>query len=218
MVDQRNDGGEEPTTEAEIRSYYEAEADQASRRPRAGVRADLIGDFTELLVAEGRWSVVDFGAGPGHDLAVFAAAGLHAIGIDLAVGNARLAADSGTTIVPGSILWPPLRPGSMAAGWSTSVLMHLDADDAARAVDAMAAIVEPGAPILVGTWGRMDDRTVHEVDANIVGERRSFHARSLAENLALLSAAGHVEQTQTWDGWNPEGRWRYQVFVVRTLG
>ncbi|MEM9134132.1 MAG: class I SAM-dependent methyltransferase [Actinomycetota bacterium] len=205
-----------PTTEAELRSYYEAEAGLASRKARGGVRADLVRHFAELVAAEGRRSVVDFGSGPGHDLAVFAAAGLDAVGVDLAIGNARLAAELGATVLPGSILRPPLRRGSMAAGWSTSVLMHLDADECARALAAMVATLEPGAPLLIGMWGRVDDGTGHEVDAKIAGERRSFHARPLARNRALLAGFGRVEQSVTRDDWGPDPSWRYQLFRLRT--
>jgi hypothetical protein len=47
-----------------LRAYYEEEARLRMRKPVAGRRVGLRDDFVSLLNAEGRRSVVDFGAGP----------------------------------------------------------------------------------------------------------------------------------------------------------
>ena len=201
-----------------LRDYYEQEAALGARPGLRSGRVALRTDYLDLVRGEGRRSIIDFGAGPGRDLAAFSEAGLHAVGIDLAVGNARLAAartPNAATVIPGSILAPPIRPRSFQAAWSISTLMHLDTERATAALDAMAACLEPGAPLLVGVWGGNDrGRDRLEVDdSSIEGRSRPFHLRSPEANRALFLRFGPVEQERVADT-AIEGMW-YQTFVVR---
>jgi len=198
-------------TQAELRAYYEEEARLGERGPLRGRRLELRNDFIELLASEGRRSVVDFGAGPGFDAEGFLAAGHAYLGLDLAVGNAVLAAQAERCVVPGSILAPPLRANSFDAGWSMSTLMHLTEAQASDALLAMAAVLRPGAPLLVGQWGGGLGDQID--DARIPGQRRLFSLRSADLNRELLSAIGTIGDEQIW-AVGPAG-WNYFVATVR---
>jgi SAM-dependent methyltransferase len=171
----------------------------------------LRAEFIDLLRREVRAGVVDIGAGPGLDGAAFVAAGHAFVGLDLAHGNCRLAADAGVRIVQGSATAPPFKPGAFDAGWSMSTLMHLTDHDAAVAVTALAGVVTPGGPFLVGMWGGDVGDTVDA--SSIEGERRPFHLRTLARNTELMAGSATIEHVELWDDF-PDG-WQYQVFRLR---
>ena len=191
------------------RAYYEAEAEQRLRKPLRGLRVDLREEFVAQLRREGRTSVVDFGAGPGGDVVGFVAEGLVAVGIDVAVGNARLAAEAGVAVVPSDVTQPPLRHRTFEAGWSMSTMMHLDDDLAASAVAALARTTVAGAPIRIGVWGGTGSV---RIDDSIPGKRRVFHGRTLEQNTELFTHAAVVEAATVLDI-GPNG---YQLFDLRS--
>ena len=195
---------------ADLRSYYEREADLGLRIGPKGWRIEIRDDFVRLLGVERRRSVVDFGAGPGVDLDGFSAADLRSVGIDLAHGNCALAASAGLTVVNGSIAAPPFRPRSFDAGWSMSVLMHVPEDRVESVLRAMAESLRPGAPLMIGIWG--GDRR-DTIDEQIAGERRLFSLRPHDRNRGLLESVGEIEHASV-TAFGPD-RWEYQTFLVR---
>jgi len=201
----------EESVQADLRSYYEREAELGTRTELRGFRVGLRDEFVGLLAAERRRSVLDLGSGPGLDGVAFVEAGLGYTGLDLAGGNGVLAARAGILVVQGSIARPPFRMRSFDAGWSMSTFMHIPADEAGTAAAAMTGPLRQGAPMMVGLWGGTPRDEVD--DAKIQGERRLFSLRSVDHNRVLLGAGGAVEHRSTWDV-GPDG-WEYQVFLLR---
>ncbi len=199
-------------TVRDLRSYYEAEAEQRVRGTLRGRRVGLVADFIRVLEREGRRSVIDVGAGPGLDGEHFVAAGMEYVGIDLALGNARLAAERGVTVLHADLRALPFREHAFQAAWSMSTLMHLSAESVGVAVRQMADVLEPGSPMVVGVWGGDHGDVVSE--NGIPGQRRLFSLRSLDQNAALLASGGTIESTTTWDLGDDE--WEYQLFRLRS--
>ncbi len=197
--------------QADLRSYYEREAELGTRTELRGFRIELRDEFVGLLEVERRRSVLDLGSGPGLDGVAFVEAGLGYTGLDLAGGNGVLAARTGITVAQGSIARPPFRSRSFDAGWSMSTFMHVPADDAASVAASMVSPLRTGAPLLVGLWGGTPGDEID--DTKIDCERRLFSLRSVDHNWQLLGAGGAVEHRPTWDV-GPDG-WEYQVFLIR---
>lgn len=193
--------------EIELREYYEEEARQRVRTAVRGPRVDIRTRFVSQLRAASVGSVVDFGAGPGGDGEAFVEAGFRFVGVDIAHGNCRLAAENGVLMVQSSMAAPPFAPRSFDAGWSMSALMHLPEVEVPDAAAAMAAVLRPGAPLVIGMWGG-DLGTVMAED-RIPGLRRFFDLRPVARNVDLLAACGTLDDLAVWDV-GPEG-WNYQV-------
>ena len=199
-------------TTADLRSYYEEEARRRLREKLGRRRVSERNEYISLLQAESRPSVIDFGAGPGLDIDGFVAAGLHAVGLDLAHGNGVLASERGVTVVQASIDAPPIRSGSFQAGWSMSTLMHIPDERMPDTLASMAVVLAPGAPLFVGQWGGHGD----EIDNHrIEGEQRLFSLRSFARNRELLAAVGELQRAEIL----PVGDdgWEYHVMMVRTM-
>lgn len=196
---------------ADLRSYYEREAALDLRRSRTGIRVEIRTEFVELLRNEGRSRLLELGCGPGHDAAAFLEAGIATIGLDLAVGNAKLGADRGVQIVAGSIAATPFHEDSFDAGWSMSTLMHVPEPEVEAVVAHMVRPLRAGAPLMVGLWG--GERRDETDTTHLPGERRLFSLRPFERNAELLSAAGSIE-TREIRGTSPEG-WDYHTFLIR---
>jgi SAM-dependent methyltransferase len=195
----------------DLQDYYETEAILRNRRPLRGKRVELQDVYLKLLHTEERVSILDFGAGPGRDLRAFQAAGYRCVGIDLAHGNARLAAETGLTVVPGSITALPLRSSSFDAGWCMSTLMHLDEDALVEALAEIVRVLTPSSPFVAGVWGRETEATV--VGTDLPGKRRPFHLRSFERNQRLLTEWTTLEGAERWNA--ASGDWDYHVFWLR---
>lgn len=196
---------------AMTRAYYEAEARARTRRRPEGRRVEERQAFVALLAAEHRSRIIDFGAGPGGDGPAFVEAGLAYTGIDLAHANAVLARADGLHVVQGSVVDPPFRGQAFDAGWCMSVLMHLERDMAQAAVVAMADVLSPGSPLVVGVWGGPTSNHIDE--EGIAGHRRLFARRPLEDNRAMLATVGEVEVGHSWPGFTDQQD--YQLFRVR---
>lgn len=185
---------------AGLRAYYEQES-RLRLRPSIGERrAAVRHDFVTLLGQEGRTSVLDLGAGPGGDGAGFTAAGCRYLGVDLAHGNGVAAAESGLTVIQGSVAALPVRGRSFSAGWSMSVLMHLSEGDMDRALAELARCLQPGAPALIGLWG--DDGEARSVriqgEGPMANQARDFVSRPFGHSRALIGRHLELEWTSRW--------------------
>lgn len=196
---------------SELRAYYEAEADRRGRGVLDERRVEVRRRFVDLLRNEHRTNVLDLGAGPGLDGRGFGDAGIGYVGVDLAHGNCRVAADAGVVVVQGDASALPIRPASFAAAWSMSTLMHLPDDQADRALASAARALRPGAPWLIGVWGGAGETSFD--DRSIAGERRGFWLRTLDASRELLGAHGVVEAVEVWEP--TRDRWPYHVFRLR---
>ena len=179
----------------------------------SGRRVDVRDHFVELIAGEGRLSVLELGCGPGHERPAFAAAGLDYVGIDLAIGNARLAPRFGAKVVPASLYEPPFTSECFDACWSMSTLMHVPVQ---RFDEAMAAILEPlrvGAPIGIGLWGSSGDADrefVSQYDGN--STQRMFSLRTADHNYDLMARHVTVEHFETWSVGPDEWEYHFGIF------
>ena len=156
--------------------------------------------------------MIDVGAGPGLDTALWAADGFAVVGArphprqrrpharSRADGRHRLAYDL------------PFRSESFDAIWTMSTFVHVPHDRFDEAITEMLRVVEPGAPIGVGTWGGLDFEGVPEF-----GELRPYRFFSLASHgrwRTMLARHAEVELFETYESTGGHG-WDYQFAVVR---
>lgn len=184
--------------ERELRSYYEAEAIERLRPEPSGRRRSYCQRFASRLAAAGCSSVLDVGAGPGSDQQPFDAAGVQYVGVDLAVGNAQLAATSGRIVVPASLFGLPFRSAAFSAGWSMSTFQHVPDAQIDDGLDEFARVLRSGAPVAIGLWGGRDEVIESTGSTTGLALPRQFSLRSHDRISALLRDRFVIEDEFTY--------------------
>jgi SAM-dependent methyltransferase len=161
-----------------------------------GLHANLIRAWQGTKPRAGHAVLVDAGCGTGGLLARLrrAAPQARCYGLELDPGAAATARDkSGATIMVGSVLVPPLAPGSCDAIFSADVLCHRGVD-AAAALAALAPRLKPHGVLVLNLPAYRWLFSGHDLAVENV---RRFGAGELR---ALLAAAGLTEIRITY--WN----------------
>jgi ubiquinone/menaquinone biosynthesis C-methylase UbiE len=199
--------------DADLIAYYEAEARGGHRSAYGDLRVDLRRRFAELLRNEHSNTLLDVGAGPGLDTARWDAEGFGVVGLDLTHANVEHMREVGLTGITGSLYHLPFRAAAFDALWTMSTFVHVPHDRFDEAIVEMLRVVEPGAPLGIGTWGGLDFEGVPEF-----GELRPYRFFSLATHdrwHSMLARHAEVELFETYESAEGHG-WEYQFAVVRT--
>lgn len=196
----------------DLTAYYDQDAPIRAGRPLSPIRLGFQQRFVDLLAAERRHRVVDFGCGPGRDSQAFVEAGHPTTGLDLSAEHFRHATTTGFDRLQASLLHPPLRPGSFDAGWSMSTLVHVPDDRFDEAMSAIRYVLQPGAPLGLGMWGGGDHEGPSVEDT--ISPPRFFSRRSHDRVNVMLAAHGEIEVSEIID---PLDRpdWQYQFAILR---
>ncbi len=200
--------------ERELRVYYEAEAADRLRPGQGRRRRELCEAFARRVAAAGLPSVLDVGAGPATDHRPFTEAGVRYVGVDLAVGNAMLAADLGHPVVPASLFALPFVDGAFPAGWSMSTLQHVPDDRIDAALVEFVRVVAPGAPVAIGLWGGRDEVIESPSPTGRLALPRHFTLRTHERIREILGRHLVVEADETFPAGDSD--WEYHVSFAST--
>ena len=198
--------------EADLAAFYDQQAPRRLARGDAGQWREAARDaFLAQLRLEGRTTLLEVGTGAGHDAAAFRDAGLRVAGIDLSPEHIRICREREIDARLASVLELPFEDGSFAAGWTMSTLLHVPNDRIDAALDEIARVLVPGAPLAIGLWAGPDEEAVNADDT--IEPRRFFSRRSDRRLREILERHGTIERFETWD--IPDTDWPYQLAVVR---
>lgn len=203
-------GTDRADRENRLRAYYGREVAARAVRQHGGRRTRLHSEFAELLLREGRSSVLEIGCGTGQDGVAFTTAGLDHTGVDLTPESVEHCRRLGLTATVASVLELPFPDDTFEAGWTMSTLMHLAHDDLAPALAESARVLRPGAPFAVGVWGSRE-RGEH-LYTNEFGARY-FGTSDDTTLQATLRTVGTIERFDTWPA--PDTDLHYQWALVR---
>ncbi len=201
--------------DADLTAFYEAEARAGLRGELDPMRVGIRDGFIELLDRECHRRLVDVGAGPGRDTAVFRDRGFDVVGVDLAPANVVLMRAQGLDGVAGSLYALPFPDGSFDALWTMSTFVHVPHDRFDDAITELLRVVTPGGPLAIGTWGGREYEGISEF-----GELRPYRFFSLAAHdrwRSMLERRGDLEHFETFPP-NQLGGWEYQYAVLRAGG
>ena len=203
----------EDALEDRLARFYDQEAPQREMRDLPAPRIEARSAFLDLLGAEGRRSVVEIGAGAGHDAVALIAKGFRVSAVDLSAEHVAICRARGVEARVASATRLPFLDQSFDAGWTMSTLLHLPDSRIDEALVEIIRVLRPGAPLAIGLWGGADREFVVESDR--FDPPRFFAIRSDDAVAKRLAPFGSIESFSTWPSLHdPEEH--YQFAVLRT--
>jgi len=178
-------GGQEQI--AETRQTYDLIASEYARQNSVAAEevAQRLGELAASVASAG--VVADIGCGPGRDVMVLRARGLHAAGFDLSLGQLRAGYVPG--LIQGDMRRLPLRAGSVHGIWCWAALVHLPREAVPRALAEFARILRGGGSLVMSI--AEGDGEGFEVAAPYGSDGRRWFTRYREPELtALVAAAG----------------------------
>jgi SAM-dependent methyltransferase len=198
--------------ESDLAAFYDQQAPRRLARGDGGPWRGAARDtFLAQLRSEARTTLVELGTGPGHDALALQAAGLTVAGVDLSPEHVRICRERGIDARLASVFELPFEDGSFEAGWTMSTLLHVPDDRIDAALDEIARVLAPGAPLAIGLWSGPDEEAINEDDTIV--PKRFFSRRSDQRLREILGRHGAIERFETWDV--PDSDWPYQFAVLR---
>jgi SAM-dependent methyltransferase len=138
---------------ADLRAAYDGSAEARSSSERAPWQLKERESFLARLRHEGRGSLLEIGAGAGHDSKYFADHGLTVVATDLSPQMVEMCRRRGLDAHVMDVLHLDLRQGSFDAGYAMNSLLHVPNSDLQGALAAIRRTLKPGALFYLGVYG-----------------------------------------------------------------
>ena len=139
-----------------IPSLQQAYDRHAAQRDAAGLADWKIAerqDFASRLRSEGKRTLLEIGAGPGHSSAWFRDQGFDVTCTDLSPAMVALCRAKGLDAHVMDFLHLDFPPASFDAVFALNCLLHVPGDDLARVLAAVHRLLRPGGLIFYGVYG-----------------------------------------------------------------
>ena len=109
--------------------------------------------FLDLLRERGAASLLEVGAGPGHDSLYFQDHGLRVLCTDLSPDMVERCKAKGLDARVADFLHLGVPSASFDAVYALNCLLHVPTPDLPRVLQALSEVLVPGGLLYVGTWG-----------------------------------------------------------------
>ena len=198
--------------ERDLARFYDQEAPERETRPVPSERELDRSVLTGVMEAEKRSTLLDIGAGAGHDGSALRQAGFTVVALDLSMASTKLCRAKGLLALIGSGRHLPFHDHAFDATISMNMLLHMPDIVFHRAMEEMRRVVLPASPLAIGMWGGVDLETTHRDDR--FEPRRRYWYRSDESLHNLLAPHGVIEHFRTWKGSIDD--LHYQFCILRT--
>jgi SAM-dependent methyltransferase len=168
-----------------LRTIYNSRAEAREVLAKHPWKHDERAAFLDRLRAVEASSLLEIGAGTGHDSRFFADAGLDVTAVDIAPEHVERCRAKGLRAEVRDVLNLGFAPGSFDAVWSMNCLLHVPDKDLPAALRAIHDVLAPGGLFYLGVWGG----SAQEPEGVMAGDGRFFSFRSNERLLDFASAA-----------------------------
>jgi SAM-dependent methyltransferase len=178
---------------ADLRQAYgPAAAAERDSRGKQPFKIDERQRFFDLLRERGATSLLEVGAGTGHDSLYFQEQGLRVLCTDLSPAMVDLCRAKGLDARVADFLGLGIPLGSFDAVYALNCLLHVPTPDLPRILAAIEEVLVPGGLLYVGTWGGADEEGPMQDDGHPVPRFFAFRSdgrmrQALAERFRVLS-------------------------------
>ena len=189
-------------------AYGAAAAAERDAREKETFKVDERRRFLDLLRDRGATSLLEVGAGTGHDSLFFQEQGLRVLCTDLSPAMVELCRAKGLNARVADFLSLEVPPASFDAVYALNCLLHVPTPDLTRVLEAIGEVLVPGGLCYAGTWGGADEEGPMRDDHYPVP--RFFAFRS--DQLMSKTLAGHF-RILSFTTFDPGGN-HFQSFVL----
>jgi SAM-dependent methyltransferase len=173
-------------------AYGPTEAAERDSRARDAFKIDERRRFLDLLRERDAASLLEVGAGTGHDSLYFKGQGLRVLCTDLSPAMVELCRAKGLDARVADFLGLGVSPGSFDAVFALNCLLHVPTPDLPRVLEAIGEVLVPGGLLYVGTWGGVDEEGMMQDEHHPVPRFFAFRSdgrmrEALAERFLVLS-------------------------------
>lgn len=140
----------------DLRAAYDGSAEARSSSERASWQLKERESFLARLRQEGRGSLLDIGAGAGHDSEYFAEHGLTVVATDLSPQMVEMCRRRGLDAHVTDVLHLDPCQGPFDAAYAMNSLLHVPNSDLQGALAAIRRTLKPGALFYLGVYGGQD--------------------------------------------------------------
>ncbi len=196
-------------------AYGPAAAAKRDARGKEAFKVDERQRFFGLLRARGATSLLEVGAGPGHDSLYFQEQGLRVLCTDLSPAMVELCQAKGLDARVADFLGLGIPAASFDAVYALNCLLHVPTPDLPGVLAAIGEVLVPGGLFYAGTWGTgdgADEEGLVQDDHHPVP--RFFAFRSDRKMTEAMAERFHVLSFTTIDA---DGG-HFQAFVLEKPG
>jgi SAM-dependent methyltransferase len=192
-----------------LRSAYDQGAAHRDTASRRDWKLDERAAFLDRLRAAQAGTLLEIGAGPGHDSAWFQAEGLKVTAVDPSSEMVTLTKDKGVPAYARDVLNLDFPPGSFDAVYSLNALLHVPNKDLPAALSAIHAVLRPGGLFFLGVFGGWEEEGVATNDDHVPA--RFFSFRSDQQLLTYAAAQFEILDFHIHD--DPDARFQSLTLV-----
>jgi SAM-dependent methyltransferase len=138
-------------------AYGPAAAAERDGREKETFKLDERRRFLDLLRDRGATSLLEVGAGTGHDSLYFQRQGLRVLCTDLSPAMVELCRAKGLDARVADFLGLGVPPASFDAVYALNCLLHVPTPGLPRVLEAIGDVLVPGGLFYAGTWGGADE-------------------------------------------------------------
>jgi SAM-dependent methyltransferase len=173
-------------------AYGAAAAAERDGREKETFKVDERRRFLDLLRDRGATSLLEVGAGTGHDSLYFQEQGLRVLCTDLSPAMIELCKAKGLDARVADFLGLGVPSASYDAVFALNCLLHVPTPDLARVLEAVSEVLVPGGLFYAGTWGGANEEGPMRDDHYPVPRFFAFRSdqlmrETLAEHFRVLS-------------------------------
>jgi SAM-dependent methyltransferase len=194
---------------SDLRAAYDGSAEARHCSERAPWQLAEREMFLQRLRREGRTSLLEIGAGAGHDSQFFSGHGLRVVATDLSPRMVEMCRSRGLTAHVMDVLDLALPGPGFESAYSMNSLLHITNSDLERALRSIRSALQPGALCYLGLYGG-EEPFEGILDSDWHEPRRFFSFRTDEQ---ILAAAGRVFEIE---GFHTVDEFRhYQSLLLR---
>jgi SAM-dependent methyltransferase len=173
-------------------AYGSAAAAERDGREKEPFKVDERLRFLDLLRDRGATSLLEVGAGTGHDSLYFQRQGLRVLCTDLSPAMVEFCRAKGLDARVADFLGLGVPPSSFDAVYALNCLLHVPTPDLPRVLAAIGDVLVPGGLFYAGTWGGADEEGPMRDDHHPAPRFFAFRSdrlmrETLAEHFRVLS-------------------------------